>query len=270
MKKIISVLLSAVMLLSVWSCFAVSAATQPYPPLETGHYGSKELKKYSYKTPGNEPISFDDACMLQVDKFKNPSAIGDESLESQIKEDYIANVDSNADIKKMDVNYYGTLSDGSMLVFVDCKYYYECVVDYKVIGKYVYYTPTKDETIVVYKNHQFTEIIDAYQNGSLSDELLDETAEILCFAKFVNPNEEPEPQAIYGDVDSDGVITVLDATLVQKLGLGCEEPESELTSVLADVNNDGRVSVLDVTYIQKYIVGGYSNIGRTGTAYEAV
>ena len=270
MKKIISVLLSAVMLLSVWSCFAVSAATEPYPPLETGHYGGRELKNYSYETADNKPISFEDNCVLQLDRFKNPSALDDESVENQIKTDYIANKDNRVNIDRIDINYYGTLSDGSMLVFVDCKYYYECVVDYKVIGKYVYYTPTKDETIVVYKNHQFTEIMDAYQNGSLSDELLDETAEILCFAKFVNPNEEPEPQAIYGDVDLDGAITITDATLVQKLGLGFEEPESELTSVLADVNNDGRVSILDVTYIQKYIVGGYSNIGRTGTAYEAV
>ncbi|MDD6989713.1 dockerin type I repeat-containing protein [Ruminococcus sp.] len=270
MKKIISILLSSVMLLSIWSCFAVSAATEPYPPLETGHYGSKELKKYSYKTPGNDPISFDDACMLQVDKFKKSSALDDESVENQIKEDYIANVDNDADIEKMEINYYGTLSDGSMLVFVDCKYYYGCVVDYKVIGKYVYYTPTKDETIVVYKNHEFTEILDAYQKGTLTDELLDETAEILCFAKFVNPNEEPETPVLYGDVDNDGVITVLDATLVQKLGLGIEEPESELTSVLADVNNDGRISVLDVTCIQKFITGGYSNTGRTGVELEVV
>ena len=216
-----------------------------------------------YETTDNEPISFDDACMLQMDKFDNPSALDDESVENHIKTDYIANVDNDADIEKMEINYYGTLSDGSMLVFVDCKYYYSAVVEYKVIGKYVYYTPTKAETIVVYKNHEFTEILDAYQNGTLSDELLDETAEILCFAKFVNPNEEPEPQVLYGDVDNDGVITVLDATLVQKFGLGLE-PESELISVLADVNNDGRISVLDVTCIQKFITGGYGNTGRTG------
>lgn len=265
MKKIIFVLLSSVMLLSILSCFAVSAAEVPYPPLETGHYGASiYFKPYSFETTDNKSISFEDACMLQVDKFNNPAALHDESVENQIKDDYIANVDNDADVKKMEINYYGTLSDGSMLVFVDCKYYYECVVDYKVIGKYVYYTPTKDETIVVYKNHEFIEIIEAYQDGTLTDELLDETAEILCFAKFVNPNEEPETPVLYGDVDNDGVITVLDATLVQKLGLGIEEPESELTSVLADVNNDGRISVLDVTCIQKYIAGGYGNTGRTG------
>lgn len=265
MKKIISVLLSSVMLLSILSCFAVSAASEKYPPLETGHYsGSIYFKQYSFETPDNKPISFDDACMLQMDKFNNPAALDDESVENQIKQDYIENVNNRVNIDRMNIKYYGTLSDGSMLVFVDCKYYYECVVDYKVIGKYVYYTPTEDMTIVLYKNHQFSEIMDAYKNGTLSDELLDETADILCFSKFVNPNEEPETPVLYGDVDNDGVITVLDATLVQKLGLGIEEPESELTSVLADVNNDGRISVLDVTCIQKFITGGYSNTGRTG------
>lgn len=271
MKKIISVLLSSVMLLSIWSCFAVSAAEVPYPPLESGHYGANiYFKQYSFETPDNKPISFDDACMLQVDKFNNPAALDDESVENQIKQDYIENVNNRVNIDRMNIKYYGTLSDGSMLVFVDCKYYYECVVDYKVIGKYVYYTPTKDETIVVYKNHEFTEILDAYQNGTLTDELLDETAEILCFARFAKSNAEPEPQVLYGDVDRDGVITIMDATLVQKLGIGIDEPESELISVLADVNNDGRISVLDVTCIQKYITSGYINTGRTGVELEAV
>lgn len=265
MKKIISILLSSVMLLSIWSCFAVSAAEVPYPPLESGHYGAKiYFKPYSFETTDNKPISFEDACMLQVDKFNNPAALDDESVENQIKEDYIANVDNNADIEKMEINYYGTLSDGSMLVFVDCKAGSASVIDYTVIGKYVYYIPNAGRRIVLYKNHEFTDILDAYQNDTLSDELLDETAEILCFARFVKSNAEPEPQVLYGDVDRDGVITIMDATLVQKLGIGIDEPESELISVLADVNNDGRISVLDVTCIQKYITGGYGNTGRTG------
>lgn len=271
MKKIISVLLLTVMLLSILSCFAVSATTEPYPPLETGHYGASiYFKPYSFETTDNKSISFEDACMLQVDKFNNPAALHDDSVENQIKEDYIANVDNKADIEKIEINYYGTLSDGGMLVFVDYKDSSVSVIDYTVIGKYVYYTPNAGRCIVLYKNHEFTEILDAYKDGTLSDELLDEAAEILCFAKFVNPNEEPETPVLYGDVDNDGVITVLDATLVQKLGLGIEEPESELTSVLADVNNDGRISVLDVTCIQKYITSGYINTGRTGVELEAV
>ncbi|MGN0491103.1 dockerin type I repeat-containing protein [Ruminococcus sp.] len=250
-------------------CFArfVTPNEEIYPPLESGHYGAKiYFKPYSFETTDNEPISFDDACMLQMDKFNNPATLSDESVENQIKEDYIANVDNNADIEKMEINYYGTLSDGSMLVFVDCKDSSASVIDYTVIGKYVYYIPNAGRRIVLYNNHEFTDILDAYQNGTLSDELLDETAEILCFARFVKTNVEPEPQVLYGDVDRNGVITIMDATLVQKLGIGIEEPESELISVLADVNNDGRISITDVTCIQKYIAGGYGNTGRTGIA----
>ncbi|MGN0502514.1 MAG: dockerin type I repeat-containing protein [Ruminococcus sp.] len=237
----------------------------PYPPLESGHYGAKiYFKPYSFETTDNKPLSFEDACMLQVNKFENPAALDDESVENQIKVDYIANVDNNADIEKMEINYYGTLSDGSMLVFVDCKAGSASVIDYTVIGKYVYYIPNAGRRIVLYKNHEFTDILDAYKNGTLSDELLDETAEILCFARFAKSNAEPEPQVLYGDVNRDGVITIMDATLVQKLGVGIEESESELISVLADVNNDGRISVIDVTCIQKYIAGGYGDTGRTG------
>lgn len=254
MKKIISVLLLTVMLLSLLSCFAVSATTEPYPPFGTGHYSDIDTEKYPVEYP---------------DRKREKLAL-DELNETQIKDDYYK-LYPEADYSSITVDYYGTLSDGSMLVFVesDMSVYLDAV-DYMVIGKYLYVTSSIGEDIRIYRNNTFTSIINAYKDGTLSDELLDEAAEILCFAKFVNPNEEPETPVLYGDVDNDGVITVLDATLVQKLGLGIEEPESELTSVLADVNNDGRISVLDVTCIQKYITGGYSNTGRTGVEIEAV
>ena len=84
------------------------------------------------------------------------------------------------------------------------------------------------------------------------------------------PATEPEPQILYGDVDQDGMITIQDATEIQRLGLGIGATEGSLASVLADVNGDGRVSILDVTYVQKYICGGYNNTGRVGTALKVV
>ena len=84
------------------------------------------------------------------------------------------------------------------------------------------------------------------------------------------PATEPEPVVLYGDVDQDGIISIQDATEIQRMGLGIGATEGSLASVLADVNNDGRVSILDVTYVQKYLCGGYSNTGRVGTALEVV
>ena len=77
-----------------------------------------------------------------------------------------------------------------------------------------------------------------------------------------------EPVVLYGDVNGDGVITIADATEIQKMGLGMVE-----VSALADVNNDGRISILDVTLVQKYLVGGYANTGLVGVpavAYSTV
>lgn len=74
-----------------------------------------------------------------------------------------------------------------------------------------------------------------------------------------------EPKILFGDVDVDGIISIQDATMIQKFGVGINTPEvgSDLFE-LADVNDDGRISILDVTCIQKYLVGGYKDTGLLG------
>ena len=57
-----------------------------------------------------------------------------------------------------------------------------------------------------------------------------------------------------GDVNSDGDISVVDATLVQKYIVGLEKL-TDLQKKSAEVNGDGEISVVDATLIQKYIVG---------------
>lgn len=57
-----------------------------------------------------------------------------------------------------------------------------------------------------------------------------------------------------GDVNSDGDISVVDATLVQKYIVGLENL-TDFQKKSADVNDDNEISVVDATLIQKYIVG---------------
>ena len=57
-----------------------------------------------------------------------------------------------------------------------------------------------------------------------------------------------------GDVNSDGIISVVDSTLAQKYIVGIEKL-TELQKKSAEVNGDGEISVVDATLIQKYIVG---------------
>lgn len=57
-----------------------------------------------------------------------------------------------------------------------------------------------------------------------------------------------------GDVNSDGDISVVDATLVQKYIVGLENLK-DLQKKSADVNDDNEITVVDATLIQKYVVG---------------
>lgn len=254
MKKFISIFISLIMLTSIFTCFAVSATTENYPPLETGSYGHIDIKKYpvefSGKTPENLPLA--------------------ELTESQIKDDYFK-ANPSADYDLLSVEYYGTLSDGSMLVFVNSGDYFTAL-EYIVIGKYLYVTSCLGNDVRIYKNHAFTRIVDDYKNGTLSDELLDEIAEILCFTKFVEPEANPtdvnfrpsvQPETttpddigiyVKGDADGDGKLSVKDATCIQRYLAGLIS-EQEINYSFAKVCETDEVTVIDATMIQKVIAG---------------
>lgn len=81
------------------------------------------------------------------------------------------------------------------------------------------------------------------------------------------PATEPSGNAVYGEVNGDGDITVVDATLVQKHVVQLETLSAD-KQILADVNGDNTISVVDATLIQKYIVQ-LEDWGRTGDVYQA-
>lgn len=81
------------------------------------------------------------------------------------------------------------------------------------------------------------------------------------------PATEPSGNAVYGDVNGDGDITVVDATLVQKHVVQLETLSAD-KQILADVNGDNTISVVDATLIQKYVVQ-LEDWGRTGDVYQA-
>ena len=64
-----------------------------------------------------------------------------------------------------------------------------------------------------------------------------------------------------GDANSDGVVDVLDAAVIQKYSVG----KATLTAdqlYVADVNNDNNVDVLDAAQIQKYSVGKITEFNK--------
>ena len=74
------------------------------------------------------------------------------------------------------------------------------------------------------------------------------------YAYYVEYTFDATKDYMLGDVNGDGKISVLDATLIQKYLAGLVT-FSDTQKAAADVNGDGSVSVIDATLIQKYIAG---------------
>ena len=70
----------------------------------------------------------------------------------------------------------------------------------------------------------------------------------------VEPTTEPQPAVKIGDIDGDGSVDILDATIAQKSAAGKTQLTPEQDYV-GDVNNDGICDILDATMIQKYAAG---------------
>ena len=68
------------------------------------------------------------------------------------------------------------------------------------------------------------------------------------------PSEPPstEPSIVYGDVDLDGTVTVMDATAIQRDNAKLEMLTDE-QKLRADVDGDTKVTVLDATMIQRFV-----------------
>ena len=63
-----------------------------------------------------------------------------------------------------------------------------------------------------------------------------------------------------GDVNGDGVISIADATTLQKYLANIVDFDYEQLAV-ADTNGDGSVSIADATQIQKYLANIITSLG---------
>lgn len=93
------------------------------------------------------------------------------------------------------------------------------------------------------------------------DTILSKVEEILAECS------DPLESMIYGDVNNDGIITIVDATIVQKYIVNMAHLDN-VNQKLADVDVDAVITIKDATAVQKYIVNvdGY---GKTGEKFAA-
>ncbi|WP_405342368.1 dockerin type I repeat-containing protein, partial [Ruminococcus sp.] len=59
---------------------------------------------------------------------------------------------------------------------------------------------------------------------------------------------------LLGDVDGDGVVTITDATVIQRYLLSMGNLSDKQIKA-ADVDSDGEITIIDVTLIQRYLAG---------------
>ncbi len=71
---------------------------------------------------------------------------------------------------------------------------------------------------------------------------------------IVTGNPTNSPAGIMGDADTDGIVTIKDATLIQK-HIALLESISEKGLPLADANRNGEITISDATEIQKFVAG---------------
>lgn len=88
---------------------------------------------------------------------------------------------------------------------------------------------------------------------------------VLMSVTAVTFSVDAAQQKIYGDINADGVISIVDATELQKLLVDSRELTFD-ESKMADVNESQKIDVADATAIQKYLTG-LDGAGKTGQPY---
>lgn len=83
-------------------------------------------------------------------------------------------------------------------------------------------------------------------------------AEAYANAKGLKFIDLDAPDALLGDVDGDGTVTIIDATFIQRKLASIPIP-FDFNDKIADTDDDGSVSIIDATYIQRWLAGLKSN-----------
>lgn len=75
-------------------------------------------------------------------------------------------------------------------------------------------------------------------------------------AIFIKKQSSDQPLSyILGDVDTDGTVTIVDVTHIQRYLVGAATPYSETITLIGDADKDGELCITDATLLQRYLSG---------------
>lgn len=191
-------------------------------------------------------------------------------LSSEIKEEIVEKLieteypDSNPD--DIIVRYYGTLSNGAMLINHYNKNYTYTENSYPDNSFQISYSnvtffyrfPTNKDKVNLYINGAFYTFKEAYDTELIAVKQLWEIEHMIdkfCFGLGYFPEYREEGNVLFGDVNGDRYVTILDATMIQQYLSGLCELNGAETDC-ADFNADGEINILDVTLLQNVLARG--------------
>lgn len=238
MKKLLSILLVAVMVVSMCAVatFSGSAATPPSPLTSATLANVKkgDVLKYDY--------------YLQCSK-KIMSIQCETEYSSNLKP--VTNLDeyNDDDVTTM----YPKLTTGVVYNFAVSPILFNYVnvngANFKSKGVImsIYFIATADGTASINTNMRILQDVDS--KLLIEDFTTKEGAEFEFTSSLTKPATPPEVKLI-GDVDSNGTINVNDASYVQKQAASISLPKFDAS--VADVDMNGLVNINDASYLQKY------------------
>lgn len=272
MKKIFSLLLTIAILASMLTVFSVStAAADNDSDMLTITCQGEELAQvkvgnafifYVGLNSGGYPVRSGQAEVHYDSKYVQVIEHGTVRSDGSINMDAYSfpasvrsmNLLTNFTGLKNEIRYNFYNANGDGVIFSDNDPYFK--VRFKAIA------PGKTE-ISHYFNNLSSYILVDNGEGKTYREIR------LIFENRQNEQLDPIPYALFevdpaerhvGDADGDGEVTILDATLIQKITAG---ENLNYNSMNADVNNDGELNLKDVLNILRY-KAGISVSGKIG------
>lgn len=234
MKKIISLILSFVMIFSVFSIAASATEFESTDELINimEYYSSDfEYTNESWHFSMNMQLYTDYTDAYQrAEEILNTEGTTDEEFKAIIEDLKITRCNMLRDILLSILTYHCWDFDYTP------EYWYK----YYTKESYDAYLAAKQKAERLYADETATD--EDYNNMIL---------EFLSAQDNLEPAERPEINLVLGDINSDGAINLEDAILTQKCTLSLIEL-SEDQRLCADVNEDGNVDILDSIFITKY------------------
>lgn len=142
---------------------------------------------------------------------------------------------------------FDVLSDGETTVMFNL----DDVVEHQEVEPATTVEPTTEPPTTAKPTTEPTTAVSTTAEITTAEQTTEPTTEPTTAEPTTAPDTNPYAPEIIGDVNGDGHVDVLDATIVQKYSAE-NTVLDERQLYVADVNNDGHVDVLDAAEIQKY------------------